>query len=428
MNIIARVVRRYVARVDSDKLDQWKRDLRVMTKIYRDIPLDSFSGSGSDSEIYERVEEARKLFQVYREGFVDWVYKEVLKPKEGEALRKSAWNFRYTLDSSFLFPTMHGLHGYIPDLLRMRADREKGIKRYQVAATKAFKDLENYITGEVRRPSVEELEVGGIRVQLENYGREDYHEGDLGAALRSLRDWVDRVRSVGFREAVEGLTLVINFEGREALTTGKYEATRDKLTLYPLGLAGGGQGTFTHEVGHRYYFRVLPSQARAHWQEVMGSRGIPITREAVLRFVDAVGDRAREDLGSVLSEEDRYRIGLGVARTEGDKLIFKELSRTLAVEWDAKEYDRESYEKLLLGSVGETVLVEEISDYGRTSPVEAFAEVFRIYILQGPRALGPWTVEFFRTICSASGVKLGKEDTRLASHSSSSSSSSGSSS
>ena len=45
-------------------------------------------------------------------------------------------------------------------------------------------------------------------------------------------------------------------------------------------------------------------------------------------------------------------------------------------------------------------------DYGATNPVEAFAEVFRLYVLHGPRAVGPWTRALFREVVRGAGAPL----------------------
>ena len=107
------VARRYAATVDKAALERWKHDLKTMTKIYRDLPVDfAWDDEHAKREASERFEEARKLFRNYREGFSDWVYKVVL-PKEQsyeeKSVAKSTWDFRYTLDAgAFLFPSLHG--------------------------------------------------------------------------------------------------------------------------------------------------------------------------------------------------------------------------------------------------------------------------------------------------------------------------------
>src|SRR5262245_8498922 len=79
-----RVARRHLVRVartiDKGTVDRWRKDLRVMTKIYRDldadIPYDADEHRVREAEA--AWEQARKLFSTFRENFADWVYKELL--------------------------------------------------------------------------------------------------------------------------------------------------------------------------------------------------------------------------------------------------------------------------------------------------------------------------------------------------------------
>jgi len=417
--IASNVARRFAAVVDKAKLEQWKKDLRVMTKIYRDIPLDfSWDDDSTSEKAKSQFLEAQKLFRVFRDGFTDWVYKVVLPKKDKKdqgylerEVSKSAWDFQYTL--SLLFPTMYG---NIPELSKLKHERERNIKRYQVAATKAFKDLDEYLASQgggplQRHDPVETLDVGGIRVTLENYGRDEDSEDDLHKTLNQLKKWVSGVSKAGFPGAVQGLSVTINFDQKEALTNGMYNPATDTLTLLPLGMAGNDTiRTVTHEIGHRFYFRDLPGQARSYWDEVMESKGIKITKEDIHRFADAVIPKVDPDNPRAMNDEAKVlQVALQAARNESDELRFRELAKLPVVSWDARTFDRSKYLDLLMGSEGETVLVEEITDYGRTSPVEAFAECFQLWILKGPRALGPWTQEFFRTICRAGGAKIASE-------------------
>lgn len=409
------VARRFAATVDKAALERWKRDLKVMTKIYRDLPVDpAWDDEREKREAAERFEEARKLFRNYREGFADWVYKVVLPRDQGyeeKAIAKSTWDFRHTLDAgTFLFPTFSGNN---PDFSKLRNERDRNIKRYQVAATKAFKDLDEYIArkgGTIeRRDEESHFEVGGVPVIIKNQGRAEADvEAELHMAMNQLKKRIDRIKGAGFASATRGLVLTIDFGLKESMTNAMYNPATDTLTFLPLGLVGDdtGAGTLTHEIGHRFYFKDLPGQARAHWDEVMTAKGVPITKSDIHRFVDIVARNIDPQNPGFLGQPEVIKLTLPSAQSESDELKFRELSRFPVVPWDSKTFDREHYQNLLEGSEGEIVYVEEISEYGHTSPVEAFAECFRLYVVKGPRALGPWTREFFATICRAGGAKL----------------------
>lgn len=407
---------RVSAVVDGARLEQWKKDLRVMTKIYRDIPLDfAWDDKEGKAKAESQFTEARALFKTFRKGFTDWVYEVVLPRKDQsdqtyaeKSLAKSAWDFQYTL--TLLFPTYRG---ETPDLDALKRERERNVKRYQVAATKAFKDLEAYLEsqggGALQRYDQEDtLEVGGVRVVIKNHGRDADHEADLHKTLNLLKRWIAGIERAGFPTAVRGLIITVNFGAKEFLTNGTYNPQTDTLTLTPLGMVGTDTiRTVTHEVGHRFYFRDLPAQARSHWESVIESKGIKVTEDAIRRFADAVTDKVDPgNPGSMMSASKVLQATLPAARNQSDELVFKELSRLPIMRWSDNTFDPARYLDFLMGSKGETVLVEEITEYGRTNPVEAFAECFQMWILKGPRALGPWTQEFFRTICRAGGAKI----------------------
>ena len=420
--VIASVARRYALVLTKSDLDHWKRDLKVLTKIYRDIDLpleDSVS-----PETKRGIEQVQKAFTVFKDNFTQWVYKTVIpKPSEkgGEApmerdIMKSTWNFKHTLGASFLFPSFNSGTFNVSEI---KGSREKAIKRYQVAATKAFKDLEDYIEIRsergpvVRREEIEHFEVSGVPVIVENWGRSEMElvESELHKCLNQLKKYLDRIKGAGFESALRGLTFTISFDTKgEALTAGRYTPSTDTLQLYPIGLIGdSGAGTLTHEIGHRFYYKSLPNNAVAHWEETMNARGVKITSEDISRFVRAITKGYNSDYPWELADK-QYRLQwvLPLADSEEEEAKFKELCNlgtpdyAVGADFDVRNYE----DKLLYNFEGQVVQLEEITEYANSSPTEAFAECFREYVLKGPRALGPWTLNFFKEVCRAGGAKL----------------------
>lgn len=414
-----RVAQRYAAVVDQAELDRWVKDLRLMTKIYRSIPVDlEWDALERERDKARGVwDEARQLFRRFRENFEKWVYKVVLPKREKGretalegAIRKSVWNFLYTLDGgTFLFPALRPSGD--PDYSGLRREREGNIKRYQAAGTKAFKDLTEYLRTESgeRYEREDHFEVAGIDVVVENWGRDEGDEREFHFAMNQLSKWVQWIERAGFKGACRGLMVTMNFEGKEALTAGKYSPAQDSLTLYPLGIVGQGDdagATFVHEMGHRFYFRDLPGQARAHWEEVMEARGVKITDADVQQFYRVI--LQQDPPVGLWGDEDRLRAVLPRARDLTDEVKFKELARAPVAPWGDKAFDAAEYLKRLSGYVGETVQIEEITDYANTNPMEAYAECFREFVLKGPRALKPWTRAFFGRVSRAGGARLAR--------------------
>ena len=430
-------IARYAEVIDNATLDKWKKDLRLMTKIYKSVPTDYFSWEDDHAKKEEAIaiwEEAKTLFLRFKDNFQKWIYKTVLpKPTEKglesaleKSIKTSAWNFIYTLEIPVLFPSSRNREEQ--DTLsfsEFRNNRDKNIKRYQLAATKVFADLDEYIGSQGgpldRRDSEEHFNVGGVQVIVENWGRGSEHtEAEFHMAMNQLNKRIKRIESAGFSEAIQGLTITMAFDQKEWNTTGKYNPTTDTLTLYPLALAGKdtGEGTLTHECGHRFYWKVLPGQARVYWEDVLHSRGLKITKDDIYRFVQAISSKIDpKKLYEMAGDEDRFKASLSFARDFSDKIKFRKLAQTPIMPWGANEFDSDRYAKLLNSTEGETAQIEEISDYGDTSPIEAFAECFRLWVLKGPNALGPWTREFFGKICRSGGAKIASRSLSIASES-----------
>jgi hypothetical protein len=70
-------------------------------------------------------------------------------------------------------------------------------------------------------------------------------------------------------------------------------------------------------------------------------------------------------------------------------------------------FDYAEYRNKLNTYEGDVALVEEISEYAASGgPMEAFAEVFRIYCTEGPGKLGPATLQLFKTVVASGGARL----------------------
>lgn len=421
---------RTAATIDQSSLDKWKKDLRLMTKIYKSIdPEVGIRWDADETDLKKQKamwDEARQLFLTFKNNFVEWVYKVVLPKKdkrEGQgplesAVAKSTWNFKHELEGSMLFPE---LQGRAPDWSKFRHERDRNLKRYQAAAVKAFKDLESLIEARggklERRDYIEHLEVGGVNVTLRNWGRDNYDdrlEEGLDTHLRNLRHRLDEIKRAGFPGAIKGMSLTIDFNQEEWDTNAYYRPSEDLLVMYPLGLVGdrGGHGTLVHEIGHRFYFKELPSQARTHWEEVMNQRGVKITEDDVHRFTQAIIKKYDPSRPTALYDDaDRYKAALPLAESAEDLAKFRELAKSPIVSFgEGGSFDPRWYEKFTLDNKkDEVVQIEEITDYGNTHPAEAFAEVFRLWVTKGPGAVGPWTRNFFKEISRAGGAKLASE-------------------
>lgn len=420
MSLEQRVLKAYLRRarepVSKNEVDQWKSDLRKMTKIYKSIP------AAEDDKQLELFQEARQLFNAFRQNFEEWVYKRLLPTLDKKTetwaernVRSEAWDAIAAL--SGIFPQQWNyktdLHEDAPWELKRKI--ETTIRRYQRAFTDAFKAIDVYVEDEQRKgktpptsgPRYEKHLVAGVQVLIDAFGRgEDPSlEEDIAGFLSQLDRFAKRIVKAGFGMALEGLTATVAFAESDTLKTpglvaGKYLAVKDSIEIYPLGFISSDGGTFTHEVGHRFWYKQLSGPARERWSEMFDARTQTITAEDVEEFVKVY--LKHTDLGS--SGLERL-----VEQTEDDPVRQAKYihlvgySRPITLQWEDIAGLRTW---LLKAAVGEKVHVEKISDYATTNPIEAFAEAFRFYVLHGAPALGPWTRWFFQEVARSGGAKL----------------------
>ena len=285
----ASVVKRYkaaMAEVTPESVDKWRRDLKLMTKIYKSIDLDS-EVTPKETAIWEQ---AQKLFVTFKNNWEHWVYKIVLpkveKGQEGfyhRDIAKQAWDARYTIDVGQLFPSVWDGDGKSrkPAPWELKGKRDQNIKRYQTAFNKALKTIDEYLDtkgNKIVRDTDEVYDIAGMTVVVQGYGRELYEgggEADLDRFLRNLKAMAQPMLHAGFKRAIDGVRIIVNFDpaAGETLTNAQYSPSQDRMMIYPLGMAGMHEslaqmtGTFTHEMGHRYWFKQMGSQGRAAWNE-----------------------------------------------------------------------------------------------------------------------------------------------------------------
>lgn len=413
--VFTRVAARYAAEVRKQDLQQWASDLRKMTKIYRSIPDEQDEGKR-----LVMFREARQLFSTFRQNFETWVYKHVLPvPAKDESwivkqVREKAWNAIVAL-REMLFPQAWNYQTEANEDApwKLKEVIDTNVRRYQKAFNEAFKVLEEYLQDEERRmggpveraPMEERHSIAGVNVVIRGFGRIGEYEDDVDSFLHRLEEFSQRIVRTGFGDALKGLTVFIEFadfdKGRktEGLVAGQYNSGKDSLEIFPLGFISSDGGTFTHEVGHRFWFRQLPTNARAHWVERIDKNTAEITSKDVEEF-------SRAYLTPKYEKYEKEELARIIEHQESDperRAKFEGLARrSRPLNWTS-----DSVHRFLLNSeVGEKVHLEPISEYATSSPIEAFAEAFRIYIIEGPGKLGEWTRWFFKEVARSGGAKL----------------------
>jgi DNA topoisomerase IB len=414
--VAERIVDRFLAakvaalpsRVDWSVVKTLVSDLKRLTKIYRDLPTKLDEDPETHEQSYgskDQWEETDRLFNQFRNNLDAWVYKVLIQHSKVEKdswaqkdVREKAWSLLGELSGSRLLPTAWNYktnkHEIAPWELERK--RDANIQRYQ----KRFRDfvvsLEALIQSEggtvERRPETEQFSIAGMNVVVHAVDRTDttYSE-DFGYEpfLRDLARQAHEVARAGFRKAVEGLTVHLRFD-EHGLTAGQYNPESDTLTIFTLGQGAGPKvTTFIHETGHRFYYRVMPSNAREHWDDVMKSHTVEITPQDVTSFISDVYNS--EMTGRELEALVERSTNLDPEMKAKYRFLADHNPAYVATPEGVTEHHRKF-------NLGEKVNLEHITDYGATSPVEAFAEAFQLYVRKGPRAFGPWTRSFFERL------------------------------
>jgi hypothetical protein len=279
-------------------------------------------------------------------------------------------------------------------------------------------------------PEDKTVSVDGMRLVIS----ESKDQAKIQDVINNIRMEAARIRKDGLGIALKDLVVKINLRKDYNVThgygAGKYSPacasySKKYNDIYfhkdiddcTIGF------TFTHEVGHRFYYAVMSDQSKREWDAVINDSFIslgnvarsPDLRSLIVRFAATV--QASADLASLSHEAIRsYAWDFGLAETR-DKPMDQSIALASALShmapWirsDPKYLSPEWAEKWLNKR---QVLPERIgefayeSEYATTNPSEAFAEAFRRYVQDGPRALGERTRAFFRRIVQeGGGVRL----------------------
>jgi hypothetical protein len=211
---------------------------------------------------------------------------------------------------------------------------------------------------------------------------------------------ISKIRSVGLSKVLDGLTVSISAgdlidQVISGLPGGSYWAHGDALILFMSGCSG--DKTFIHELGHRFWYRFLPTRARQYWADAFNKRTVKIKDEDIDLFYEKYikGKSSKEwpNKKGIISEDDIVL-----------ESKFLELASHVS-SWSTDYKNKEILKKY----VNTPVLVgERITTYAATKPEEAFADSFSLYISKGPRALSPWTRDFFLRISRSGESKMSK--------------------
>jgi len=425
-----RVASRFLAttlKFDVSLVAKLKSDLRRMTEVYRSLMAEA-SGRGEDTEA-SRQEikaylEAKALFRTFRLNLDRLLFRTLLQQPEeatqhdleketwqASELRAKAWGAVTELGSLFPETWDYKTDTYIPAPWEMVRKREQNIRRYQESFRELWKALAEYIRSEAAEDGVvtrhvevdETFSLGSTKVVIRYYQDEnkDWTDREVKALFQQLRQWITNIERV-FPKATQDLVLVVHYSSEHRGASGVYEPRDGQVHLYPWGLQ---ESTFVHEVGHRYWYRVLPPNAKHYWEKTVQSKQGEFYKVDILSFMQ---DVYQPVWAKIKDKPWRERRVLLQRYVEGLQLDPKREAAYLylAKNDPAKDSPEEAEAWFLQFYLGQKYQLDSVSDYGNTNPGEAFAEAFMLYVTKGPGALSEWNRWFLKEITRAGGAKF----------------------
>jgi hypothetical protein len=426
------------------RLDQWKKDLRRMTKLYKSLE------ASSDPKAIKNFKEARQYWITFRQNWEKWYNTELLKDKKDrfesdisqeekysrEKVKISSWQAEMALND--LFPDVYDYktsgHVDAPWMLdtpkyRKGDTRKNKILVYQKKFKEAFdaiqKHIENY-SGSVNilKPT-ERVNVKGINVLISGIKEgEDPNSPNMKRTKKFIQDdlpkAVELINKENIKQTLKGLTIELTLTGSKSVGVlsgagGSYDYIKDWLRMYPMGMGSDSVPTIIHELGHRYYYRNLSKRAVEAWEKMFHKNSIQIKKEHVDDFwkkyilpysqsTEYSFDWKKKNVIPVIKKNET---------NPSLKAIYLHLVNNFYTAYmgdeDAKKRDDILKNRFMENNVNEWIPIEYITDYARTNPSEAFAEVFKLWVTGKKGRLGEWTRAFFKEVVRSGGANIKEE-------------------
>lgn len=322
-------------------------------------------------------------------------------------LRKHAWEAATMRASDIVSLVWHSGSGYTISVSDTKAKAEKRLRRYQRAWREALKALKVYFVErgvQTRAPLTETFYAGRTRYTVMGGEREAGDRETLRHMVAVNDAAEERLRRDGFGSVLNGLRVEVYFynSGRSAAAT--YDPVADTVGLFNAAIESDDGYEFIHELGHRYYFRFMPADARYEWDEKIKSSQFDVTEPLIDQFATYYPAFNETVLHPYAYEPESIREGVAAAWV--NTLPDLDAEKNAVFHYLARGLVRTAYPERLLASMQENArkygnargraMTEHITDYGATNPQEAFAEAFALFVTKGPRAIGPWTEALFR--------------------------------
>jgi len=272
------------------------------------------------------------------------------------------------------------------------------------------------------------FDVGGWSVVQLTSPRGDWSRS-LGNALDwELREATRRVAAAGLGAVAGGRVLAYPAKVLPGVYGGGalayYQKSKDLMAVAAAGDPRRVVRTLVHEMGHRYYYRVMAGAGRSAWGEFFGANVGLADVDSIIsdweRWAEAnSGDYWVGKYGRFLGTYAGH-----LAKTDPGSLMWLEMvARAIGIDepQSLSGYKRGAVPGLdqLKARKGEAkVFLHPVTAYSGTSPEELFAETFANVVTMGPASVPEIVREAFKKAVprfrGASGGGASKVDGRMA--------------
>ena len=423
------------------QLNQWDTDLSKLTKAYNSMKrpdkMDFYERKPEGGYVlkkgYQNMPEyknflyLKQAFATFQKNFETWVYSKVLDNRyvEKETLgqddvRKTAWSFIVDLSIYSLFPDEYDyeIEKHIPAPWSLTpTEKKKRITIYQNRWRKfkeAFQFLVQYGAERLEKIAPDEqIQISGVNILIKNKKKEN--DKDVKTFISVVKKVVPVIKKAGMGKVLRDFSMELNFNVATTqmyskygdLVGGGYNPSKDELYIFPLGIRDKmDDNTLIHELGHRYWYKYIPPKAKQAWEDKINAQMIKVEKEHIEKFFKEFWGEYGFPYRREFENEIKKKISDPTLQ-----VIFEYLADNTPL-FDAKGRDKKTVYKewMIKRHVGQQVPLEMISDYGRTNPIEAFAEAFKIWVGGSKGKLGEWTRAFFKEIVRTGGATIKEEN------------------
>lgn len=264
-------------------------------------------------------------------------------------------------------------------------------------AWEKYRDLRDWIVGLVKAFDVEverTIDVGPWSVRLMSHPRYDWDNDATQKLAWIIRQTVRDLNGAGLGKAVGGRmqawatpTVPISGAGGQH-TAASYNPRLDLTRLAVDGKAPLIVRTLIHELGHRFYFKIMGSRGREAWRAFFGENVGKPDLSKVMRMWEEFA--AKEKFG----EWSPY-FAQHLKKVDPDQLMWLEIaSRAVGLdeEFDPltgqprrKKKNRPGLEVVKEALPKLEVFLHPVTAYSTSHPDELFAETFSYIVVDGPR-------------------------------------------